>query len=68
MTQGLLPILRVPPRLFQWLARLSAEMVLGPPERFGLPHPDHALFETHPIVNSQLYYAIGHGRVIPKPD
>lgn len=60
--------LRVPPRLFQWLARLSAEMVLGPPERFGLPHPDHALFETHPIVNSQLYYAIGHGRVTPKPD
>jgi hypothetical protein len=60
--------LGLPPRLFQLVSRLSAELVLGPPERFGLPRPDHALFETHPIVNSQLYYAIGHGRVTPKPD
>jgi cation diffusion facilitator CzcD-associated flavoprotein CzcO len=60
--------LGVPSRLFQLLARQSAEMVLGPPQRFGLPKPDHAMFETHPIVNSQLYYAIGHGRVTPKPD
>jgi cation diffusion facilitator CzcD-associated flavoprotein CzcO len=58
----------VPPRLFQFLARKTAELVLGRPERFGLPKPDHAMFETHPIVNSQLYYAIGHGRVTPKPD
>lgn len=60
--------LGVPSRLFQILARTSAEMVLGPPGKFGLPKPDHAMFETHPIVNSQLYYAIGHGRVTPKPD
>lgn len=60
--------LGVPARLFQIMARQSAAMVLGPPQRFGLPKPDHALFETHPIVNSQLYYAIGHGRVTPKPD
>ncbi|MES1244226.1 MAG: NAD(P)-binding domain-containing protein [Acidobacteriota bacterium] len=60
--------LGVPAKLFQLLARLSAGMVLGPPQRFGLPKPDHALFETHPIVNSQLYYAIGHGRIAPRPD
>lgn len=60
--------LGVPARLFQIMARQSAEMVLGKPQRFGLPKPDHAMFETHPIVNSQLYYAIGHGRVTPKPD
>jgi len=60
--------LGVPSRLFQLMARQSAQMVLGSPERFGLPRPDHAIFETHPIVNSQLYYAIGHGRVTPKPD
>lgn len=60
--------LGVPARLFQLMARKSAELVLGRPERFGLPKPDHAMFETHPIVNSQLYYAIGHGRVTPKPD
>jgi len=60
--------LGVPARLFQVMARQSAAMVLGRPERFGLPKPDHAMFETHPVVNSQLYYAIGHGRVTPKPD
>jgi len=60
--------LRVPARLFQLLARTSIQMTLGSPESFGMPRPDHALFETHPTVNSQLYYAIGHGRVIPKPD
>jgi cation diffusion facilitator CzcD-associated flavoprotein CzcO len=60
--------LGVPAWLFQLLARTSAQMVLGPPQKFGLPKPDHAMFETHPIVNSQLYYAIGHGRVTPKPD
>lgn len=60
--------LGVPARLFQLMARQSAAMVLGRPERFGLPRPDHAMFETHPIVNSQLYYAIGHGRITPKPD
>ena len=60
--------LGVPARLFQLMARSSAGMVLGKPQSFGLPKPDHAMFETHPIVNSQLYYAIGHGRVVPKPD
>ena len=60
--------LGVPARLFQLLSSTSIQMTLGRPESFGLPRPDHALFETHPTVNSQLYYAIGHGRVVPKPD
>jgi cation diffusion facilitator CzcD-associated flavoprotein CzcO len=60
--------LGMPAWLFQTISRLSAEMVLGRPERFGLPRPDHDLFETHPVVNSQLYYAVGHGQVTPKPD
>jgi cation diffusion facilitator CzcD-associated flavoprotein CzcO len=60
--------LGMPAWLFQLVSRLSAELVLGRPERFGLPRPDHALFETHPVVNSQLYYAVGHGRVTPRPD
>lgn len=60
--------LGVPARLFQVMAKGSAGMVLGKPQRFGLPKPDHAMFETHPVVNSQLYYAIGHGRIVPKGD
>lgn len=59
-------------RLPLWLRRavstLAIRWVLGRPERFGLPRPDHRLFETHPIVNSQLIYYAGHGRIRVKPD
>ena len=34
----------------------------------GLQKPDHAFFETHPIVNQQLVYYVGHGDITPKPD
>jgi hypothetical protein len=55
-----------------WLRRcisgILVRTVLGPPHRFGLPKPDHKLFETHPIINSQLFYQLGHGRIRAKPD
>jgi hypothetical protein len=44
------------------------KLVAGRPERFGLPRPDHRLLESHPIVNSSILQAIGHGEVQPKPD
>ena len=46
-------------RITAWLVSIA----VGRPERYGLPKPDHRLFETHPIVNSQLLYAVGHGHV-----
>jgi hypothetical protein len=33
-----------------------------------LRKPDHEFFETHPIVNQQLVYYVGHGDIQPKPD
>jgi len=55
-----------------WLRRRIAaylvRLTLGSPQRFGLPRPDHKLFETHPIINSQLFYYLGHGKLRPKPD
>jgi hypothetical protein len=41
---------------------------MGKFESFGLQKPDHAFFETHPIVNQQLVYYVGHGDITPKPD
>ena len=35
---------------------------------YGLPKPDHKLFETHPIMNTQLLHYLAHGDIIPKPD
>ena len=59
-------------RLPLWLRRAITKALvrlsLGPPWRVGLAAPDHRLFEAHPIINSQLYYYLGHGRIRPKPD
>jgi hypothetical protein len=56
----------------RWLRRsintLVIRLVLGNPARFGLPAPDHRLLDSHPIVNSQMLYHVGHGDIIPKPD
>lgn len=60
--------LRVP----LWVRRLSlsflTKMVLGSPQDYGLKKPDHRVLETHPIVNSQMLYYVGHGDIVPKPD
>ena len=55
-----------------WLRRFvsywSVRFALGTPQAYGLPKPDHRLFETHPIINSQMLYQVGHGRITPKPE
>lgn len=59
-------------RLPTWLRRRLAQRVMhlvnGSPEVIGLPKPDHKLFETHPIINSQLAYHVGHGDIAIKPN
>jgi hypothetical protein len=60
--------LRLPLRLRQWLFRRTLRLTVGDLTRFGLPAPDHRPFESHPIVNSQLVYYLGHGRITPVPD
>jgi hypothetical protein len=51
-------------RIFEPLLRL----LVGDLRRFGLPRPDHRLFETHPVLNSQILHSLSHGDVIAKPD
>ncbi|MFY1637356.1 flavin-containing monooxygenase [Solwaraspora sp. WMMB335] len=60
--------LRLPLRLRQWIFHLVLRLTVGDLTRFGLPVPDHRMYETHPIVNSQLVYYAGHGALIPVPD
>lgn len=38
------------------------------PRKYGIPEPDHRLYESHPIVNSQLLYHLGHGDVTIRPN
>jgi len=46
-------------RVFEWLLRL----LLGDLRRYGLPAPDHHIFETHPILNTQLLDRLSHGDI-----
>jgi thioredoxin reductase len=59
---------RLPLRLRQWLIRRTLALTTGDLTRYGLEKPDHRPLESHPIVNSQLPYYLGHGRIQPVPD
>jgi len=41
--------------------------VIGDVRRWGLPKPDHRLFETHPLLNTQLLHHLQHGDVAARP-
>ena len=55
-----------------WLRRLVAlrgiARTVGLPWKHGLPRPDHRLFETHPIINSELLRQIDAGAIRPAGD
>jgi len=38
------------------------------PTAYGLPKPDHKLFEAHPTVSSELLPRLGHGDIEVKPN
>ena len=42
-------------------------VVIGDVTRWGLQRPDHKLFETHPLLNTQLLHHLQHGDVRAKP-
>jgi cation diffusion facilitator CzcD-associated flavoprotein CzcO len=55
-----------------WLRRLVAarmiDRTIGLPWRHGLPRPDHRLFESHPVINSDLLALVDAGRIRPAGD
>lgn len=59
---------RVPTAVRRLFATFIERASFGDPTRRGLPRPDHRLFESHPIINSQMHYYLAHGRITPKPD
>jgi len=60
------------PTLPMWLEQrvfgVLLRLLLGDVRRLGLPRPDHRLFESHPILNSELLSRLQHGDVVAKPD
>jgi hypothetical protein len=56
--------LRIERPLFGALLRI----IRGDLTRYGLPKPDHRLFESHPLLNTQLVHYLQHGDVAIRPD
>lgn len=59
------------PKLPVWLEQrvfgTLLNVLYGKPEKLGLQRPDHRLFETHPVLNSNLFLSLQHGDVTAKP-
>jgi hypothetical protein len=59
-------------KLPMWLKRRIDGTILrwftGDPRRYGFPEPDHALYESHPVVNSLVLFHAGHGDLKVRPD
>jgi cation diffusion facilitator CzcD-associated flavoprotein CzcO len=55
-----------------WAQRLFLKVVLkivvGRYEDYGLPRPNHRIFEAHPTLNSEILHYVKHGRIRPRPD
>jgi cation diffusion facilitator CzcD-associated flavoprotein CzcO len=55
---------KVRQRMFQQLIRSYA----GPPERYGLPKPNHRFGEAHPTISGRILDRIQHGTIEPRPN
>jgi dimethylaniline monooxygenase (N-oxide forming) len=52
----------------RFFAMKGLEIAAGDMETYGLPKPDHKLFEAHPTVSSELLPRLGHGDIAVKPN
>ncbi len=59
---------KLPRRVKQKLDSFLLKWFNPDPQRLGFPKPDHALYESHPIVNSMVLYHAGHGDLSFKTD
>ncbi|MHA1133130.1 MAG: flavin-containing monooxygenase [Alphaproteobacteria bacterium] len=57
----------LPRPVMYWLYKIGMKILIGSHHRFGLPDPDHSLFEAHPTACTTYLDHIVHGRVTTKP-
>jgi len=61
-------ISRLPLSVQRFFSMRMLEMAVGDMTSYGLPKPDHKLFEAHPTVSSELLPRLGHGDIEVKPN
>ncbi len=59
---------RIPFAIRQRMIHQTIKTLTGPPERYGLPKPDHKFGEAHPTVSGRILDRIAHGTIAPKPN
>jgi flavin-binding monooxygenase-like protein len=59
---------RLPMPVQRFFAMRGLEIAAGEMTMYGLPKPDHKLFEAHPTVSSELLPRLGHGDIAVKPN
>jgi thioredoxin reductase len=59
---------RVPFKVRQRLTQALIRSYTGPPERYGLPKPNHRFGEAHPTISGRILDRIQHGTITPKPN
>jgi cation diffusion facilitator CzcD-associated flavoprotein CzcO len=59
---------RLPIAVQRFVTMRALGVAAGAMTDYGLPKPDHKLFEAHPTVSSELLSRVGHGDVSVKPN
>jgi cation diffusion facilitator CzcD-associated flavoprotein CzcO len=62
---GLIPL---PRPIKQRLDALMIRLAVGKPSDYGLPDPDYKMYESHPVINSQMLHHLGHGDITARGD
>ncbi len=62
------PLMHLPLFLQRPLLRLLLRVVVGKYSDYGLPKPDHKIFEKHPTISTEIFHYLKHGRIKPRPD
>jgi cation diffusion facilitator CzcD-associated flavoprotein CzcO len=62
------PVMHLPVWLQRLILRGLIRVVVGRYEDYGLPRPDHKIFEKHPTISTEVLHYLKHGRINPRPD
>ena len=60
--------MHLPVFMQRFLLRVLLRVVVGKYEDYGLPKPDHKIFEKHPTISTEIFHYLKHGRIKPRPD
>jgi hypothetical protein len=63
-----LPIWGLPEFVQRALLRMLVRVFIGDYRAYGLPRPDHKLFERHPAFGTDVLGYLRQGRIKPRPD